>query len=157
MNLNRKLILTSFVIGLLTVGGEAAFGQILINVQGPSPTLTIFNGTPTGGPNPAVNTNTRLRYKKWLTPTKITVSTNCPGQSFNLKVVATGVTVGLAAPEVSLVSGTPGIDFITGIPAGFLGQADATLKYTATATYQQGNSIDFGNDVHVVTYTLVAQ
>ena len=157
MNLNRKLSLAALAIGLLAVAGEVAFGQLLVHVQGPAPNLTIFSGTPTGGPNTVVNSNSRLRYKKRLTPTKITVSTNCPGQSFNLKVVATGVTVGIAAPEVSLVSGTPGIDFITGIPAGFLGQADATLKYTATATYQQGNSIDFGNDIHVVTYTLVAQ
>jgi hypothetical protein len=87
----------------------------------------------------------------------VTVSTVCPGQSFTLSVLATGVTLGTPAPEVTLVTGMPPMDFITGIVPGFLNQGVATLRYTASSTFQQGHSIDFGNDVHVVTYTLVAQ
>jgi len=144
---------------LLLMAGVAdtSLGQFMVNVQGPNPSLTITTGTPSGGPTPVINTATRLRYRRGVAPSKVTVSTSCPGQSFNLRVLATQVTRGTPAPEVNLLTGMPALDFIIGIPAGFLNQESASLRYTASSTYQQGHSIDFGNDVHVVTYTLVAQ
>jgi len=156
MNNRRTLTLSIAVFGLLVAAREASFSQFMINVQGPSPSLTIATGT-VSAPNPVVNTSSRLRYRRWLIPTKVTVSSVCAGQSFNLRVVATGATIGIAAPEVSLTSGMPEADFITGILPGFLTQGVATLRYTASATFQQGNSTDFANDVHTVTYTIVAQ
>ncbi len=154
----RRLHGFVLAVSLLTLGSaDGALGQFVINVQGPSPNLTITTGTPSGGPTPAINTNARLRYRRSLVPTKVTVSTVCAGQSFNLSVLAAQVTMGTPAPEVNLVTGMPAMDFIVGIPPGFLTLGTATLQYTASSTYQQGHSIDFGNDVHVVTYTLVAQ
>lgn len=128
-----------------------------MDVRGGNQTLGITTGFAGSEPIDVVNTNSSLRYRKTLWTTKITVATVCPSQNFTLKVLATSVTSGIAAPEVTLTNGMPSTDFITGIPAGLLNFVTATLHYTASATFTQGNSAEEGNDVHTVTYTLVAQ
>jgi hypothetical protein len=154
----RKATGSLFVALLLALAGaDTAFGQFTINVQGPNPNMVITTGTPAGGPTPVINTNSRLRYRRWLVTSKITVSTSCPGQSFNLSVFALNPTIGNAAPEVNLVTGMPAMNFITDILPGLPTPGITDLRYTASATYSQGHSIDFGNDVHTVTYTVLAQ
>ena len=86
----------------------------------------------------------------------MTVAATCPGQRFGLKVLAVGPTVGVAAPEVTLVDGMPATDFITNIPIGGNPVSTCTIRYTASATFDQGNSTDLGTDAYSVTFTLVA-
>jgi hypothetical protein len=129
-----------------------------IDVRLGNPTLNITTGAAGSEPIPVVNTATRLRYWRQAAISKITVRTTCPGQSFTLKVVATGVTRGVAAPEVTLVNGMLDTDFITNIPrTGVWIYVTVTLRYTASATFAQGNSTEQGNDVHTVTYTIQVQ
>ena len=128
-----------------------------ISVTGGNQTLAITTATLGSEPIPVVNAVTSLTYRKQSVTAKVTVSTSCPGQSFMLSVVAISVTKGVAAPAVTLTNGMPGIDFITGIPKTGPATGTATLQYTASATFSQGNSVEEGNDVHTVTYTIMAQ
>jgi hypothetical protein len=142
----------------LGLGGTgAASAQFLIRVDGGDQTMTVTTGVPGGALLPVVNTSSTLRYRQWFATTKITVSTVCPGQNFSLSVVATGVPIGTPAPEVPLVNGMFDTDFITDIPPGILRLRRCTLRYTGSAGFDQGNSLELGNDVHNVTYTIVAQ
>lgn len=142
---------------LLLAANEPAFCQA-INIVG-NVTMSITTGIPDGQPIPVQDVSARLRYRKQTEITKITVTTSCPSQHFTLSVSATGLTDGVAAPEVALVNAMPETDFITDIPAraGGSPQAQCTLQYRASATFAQGNSIDLGPDVHTVRYTLIAQ
>jgi hypothetical protein len=142
---------------LLIVLVQFSQAQPIIQVRGGNPLMSITTGIPGGQPIPVTNTTTRLDYRRSRITTKITVTSNCPGQKFTLKVLATGVTVGIPAPEVTLSDGMPSTNFITNIPPGSSGILRCTLRYTASATFDQGNSLELGNDVHLVTYTIVAQ
>ncbi|HTY57623.1 MAG TPA: hypothetical protein VMF59_02360, partial [Bacteroidota bacterium] len=88
---------------------------------------------------------------------KITVAASCPGQRFSLSVLATNLTYGVAAPQVTLFNGMLATDFVKSIPTGNPLNKTCTLQYTASSTFAQGNSTELGNDVYTVTYTLVAQ
>ncbi len=126
-------------------------------VRGGDPFLSITTGTAQGQPAPVQNTSCSLRWHTLNVVAKITVTTSCPSQHFSLSVLAVNLNRASAAPEVNLVDGMPAADFITDIQTGNPNPRNATLRYTASATYEQGNSVDLGNDVHTVTYTLVAQ
>jgi len=128
-----------------------------ISVKGGNPLLTITTGVAGGQPVSVTNTATSLQWSKKSVITKITVTTSCPGQHFGLAVVATSVSSGVAASQVTLSDGMLAADFITNIPTTGSATKTCTLKYTASATFAQGNSSELGNDVHTVTYTLVAQ
>jgi hypothetical protein len=128
-----------------------------ISTLGGNPTLNITTGTAGSEPIPVVNTSVTLSYNKQKAVSKITVQTSCIGQRFTLKVLATGVSGGVAAPEVTLINGMPATDFIRDIATTGPKNRSATLQYTASATFSQGNSADLGNDVHTVTYTILAQ
>jgi len=141
---------------LLSVTAELTLGQISVN--GGNITLAITTAIAGSEPNAVTNAVASVRYQRQTAMTKITVATICPGQRFNLRVSATAVGSGTPAPQVSLVNGMLAADFITGVPprppATFL---TASLQYVASSTFAQGNSAELGNDVHTVTYTLVAQ
>jgi hypothetical protein len=128
-----------------------------VRLTGGNVLLQVSATVPVPDPVTAVNTSTRLRWRRETVVTKITVSTVCPGQRFGLRVLATALSEGVVAPEVTLVNGMPAVDFIVNIPAGGANNKDCTLRYTAFATYAQGNSTEVGDDVHTVTYTHVAQ
>lgn len=128
-----------------------------LRLNGGNQTLTITTGVAGGQPLSVANSVCSLRYRRQTALSKITVATSCAGQSFNLRVVATSVTQGIAAPAVSLVNGNPALDFITNIPASGFTNATCTLQYTASATFSQGNSTEVGSDVHTITYTYQAQ
>ncbi len=128
-----------------------------IQLAGGNQTLTIVSGVAGGQPVSVVNTSCSLAYQRQAVLSKITVATTCPGQKFNLSVVATSVTKGTAAPQVSLVNGSPALDLITSIARTGTPSATCTLQYTASATFSQGNSSELGVDVHTITYTIQAQ
>lgn len=132
-----------------------AYAQL--RVTGGDVLIQVTAAIPLPDPLTAENTATRLRWRREDQTTKITVSTVCPGQRFGLRVLATALSAGVAAPEVTLTNGMPAVDLIVNIPAGGSNNKSCTLRYTALATYAQGNSAELGNDVHTITYTHVAQ
>ena len=144
-----------YAIGFGLLIAIEGMGQITVNGGNISPTIT--TGVAGGQLVNVVNTVTSLTYSKQKVIQKITVSTSCAGQRFNLSVVAINVTKGVAAPEVFLINGNPAVDFITSIPKTGAATGACTLQYTASATFAQGNSTELGNDVHTVTYTIQAQ
>jgi hypothetical protein len=128
-----------------------------ITVLGGNLLLQVTSAAAPQDPMSVVNSATSLSWNRKNVIQKITVSTSCPGQKFTLKVYALNTSEGIAAPEVTLTNGMPAADFITDCPRGGPRLNTATLRYTASATFSQGNSSEIGNDVHVVTYTILAQ
>ncbi|HEY6951755.1 MAG TPA: hypothetical protein VI758_05075 [Bacteroidota bacterium] len=151
--LHRTLSCTLVIIAAVTSVSQSQ----QISLTGGNVTLSIATGTAGGQLINVVNTSVSLQYQKQGVLSKITVSTSCPGQRYNLSVLATSVTKGVAAPQVSLIDGSPAIDFITSIPKTGAPNGNATLQYTASATFSQGNSSELGDDVHTITYTILAQ
>ncbi len=156
MTPQRPAILLALVL-LCTIAASFVSRSQPIRLNGGNQTMNITTGIADGDPISVSNSVCSLRYRSQGVLCKITVVTSCPGQSFNLSVVATSVTRGVAAPQVSLVNGNPALDFITNIPGGGFTNATCTLQYTASATFSQGNSTEVGTDVHNITYTYQAQ
>ncbi|HEY4613377.1 MAG TPA: hypothetical protein VII11_10365 [Bacteroidota bacterium] len=144
------------IAALVSTCAATSFAQAM-DVQGGNQVLSITTAVAGSEPTAVVNTSTTLRYRRTFDIIKITVATSCPSQQFTLKALATSVTSGTAAPEVTLTNGMPATNFVTSIPFGFFTYSTCTVRYTASATFAQGNSAEFGNDVHTVTYTLVGQ
>jgi len=86
----------------------------------------------------------------------MTVVTSAPGQSFSL-FVTLDVTRGSAVSqgEIELLDGMLDSDILTQILLNERGAAN--LTYRAAATVGQGSSMDEGDDVHTITYTILAQ
>ncbi|MCX6135161.1 MAG: hypothetical protein NTU47_15225 [Ignavibacteriales bacterium] len=153
--LGALLLMVLFAAGVLVTRTQAQNGTITMsgNVA-----TTITTGAAGAQPVPDVDVSRTLKYWKKGAIAKITVRTVCPTQSFTLKVLATGVTRGSAAGEVTLVDGALDVDFIKDIPStGAWTNATITLQFTASATFAQGNSVELGNDSHTVTFTLQVQ
>jgi len=160
MKSSHSLLLSVVISTFLATELRAQTG--IIRVLGGNQTLNITTGLAGGQPIPVVNSSSTLRYWRQNTNnyTKVTVRTVCANQSFNLRVLATGVVRGVAAPEVDLLDGMLAVDLITDIqnrlPPNWT-RATITLQYTASAIFAQGNSAEMGNDVHTVTYTIQVQ
>ncbi len=148
--------LAVIAIGLVSLIATNSHGQA-ISITGGNISLSITTGTAGGQLVNVINTAVTLNYQKQSVLAKISVSTSCPGQRYDLSVLATNVTNGVAAPQVTLVNGSPAIDLITGIPSTGSKNASSTLQYTASATFSQGNSTELGDDIHTITYTILAQ
>ena len=155
--MSRIFLHSMILVSVLGIVLPAAGASQALRVNGGNQTMTITTGIAGGQPTSVLNTTCTLRYTKQAKISKITIATSCPGQSFELYVLATSVTRGTAAPQVSLVNGNPAMDLITGIPATGFTNATCTLQFTASATFAEGNSTELGNDVHAITYTLLAQ
>jgi len=152
LSFSRNLML----LGSLFLGVSWASAQL--TVQGGNPTMTITTGVAGGSPVSVTDGSITIRYRLQNNITKITVRTTCLGQRFNLAVVATSVPQGTAAPQVTLTNGMLDADLIVNIPPKPPNRNQtATVLYTASATFAQGNSAELGNDVHTVTYTLIDQ
>jgi len=150
-----EMICTRIPVGALvviffTVSSGTSYAQLNLTGNG---NTTINSALPGGQPNDAQNETSRLRIRRQAgVITKVTVATYCPGQKFSLRALATGNEDGVPAPEVILVHNAPAVNFLVNIPAGSA-QFRTRIRYTASATYNQGTGID----PHTVTYTLVAQ
>jgi len=146
-----------FALLLLSAVPTGALAQS-ITVQGGNPIIRLTGGSPIVEPMVLSSTTCMLRWKRLKDTAKITVSTVCPGQRFTLKVFAIAIGDGVAAPEVTLTDGMLAVDFITDIVRDKNRDYNCTLRYTASATYAQGNSGELGgDDVHTVRYTLLEQ
>lgn len=106
-------------------------------------------------PEPSSHKNTHLHWYKPNRQSKITVSTFCMGQLFTLQAEANNVKKGVSVGAVLLRDGMAATDFIVNIPPQENGHAKIT--YVASATLDQGNSVESGADVHTVTFTLTEQ
>jgi hypothetical protein len=142
---------------LAALAAAPAAAQGDIRAQGPAPLLSVTTGTPGGEPVPAVNIGSRLRYRRQSVSAKVTVSTLCPGQKFGLRLLALNPSVGTATSELALTDGMPPRDLVVSIPPGVPPFGTCVLQYTAAPLFSQGNSTELGPDVHLVTFTLVAQ
>lgn len=156
MNRRPSMIVIPALVGLLLLAVGSLQAQQL-RLQGGNITLTVATGVAGGQPAVVTNTGTSLRYRRQTVLAKVTVQSSCPVQRFTLTVVATAATGGTAQPVVTLLDGMAPTDLITGIPTGGALNKTATLQYTASATFDQGNSTELGSDIHTVTYTLIAQ
>ncbi len=111
-------------------------------------TLTINSAAAGSDPNDATNATCTLAWTTNETSKKITVVSSLASQNFALKVLATGISGGTAAPEVTVDNSAD--DLVTAVATTTGG---CTLSYTAQATAAQGT----GSDVHTtVTYTITA-
>lgn len=142
---------------LLSIAATA--GAQELRVQGGDQILQIATALPGQEPTPVVNTATSLRFRRQPQISKITISTSCPGQRFTLRVRAVSVQDGTPAPIATLTHGMPATDLIRDIPGQAINPPirRATLEYTASARFEQGNSTELGTDAHVITFTHVAQ
>lgn len=151
-----KPIATSLTLALVLLAASTGLGQI--RVQGGNVTLAITTGIPGPVPPSVSSSTTTLRWSQERVTTKVTIATRCPGQKFTLRVLATGVSGGgTPAPEATLQDGMLATDFVLDIPPRRPNNGSCTVRYTAVAPFEQGNSTELGDDVHTVTYTLVAQ
>ncbi|MGB2868904.1 MAG: hypothetical protein WBD36_10660 [Bacteroidota bacterium] len=156
--MTARTIMRQVLVGgvMLLAGVTSADAQI--SVTGGNIVTNITTALPGQEPTAVTNTVTQLSFKRQAAISKITVRTSCPSQRFNLRVVATAATDGVAAPAVTLTNGMLDTDFLTSIPAKPPGTAKTcTLQYTASSAFAQGNSAELGNDVHTVTYTILVQ
>jgi hypothetical protein len=158
MNYLRHIALhVGLLTAVLVLSATTKSAAQAVAVNGGNITLSITTGTAGGQLVSVINTSTTLSYQKQSALAKITVSTSCPGQKFDLGVVALNATTGVAAAAVTLMNGSPAVDFINNIPKTGAKTGTCTLQYTASATFSQGNSIELGDDVHTITYTIQAQ
>lgn len=150
--MTRSLI----ILAALTCVPLSATAQL--RIQGGNVTLSVSTGLPGPVPPSATVSTTSLRWRQETVNTKITIATICPGQKFTLRAVATGITGGgIPAPEVMLQEGMPAADFIVAIPSRKPNNGRCTIQYTAEASFEQGNSMELGDDIHTVIYTIVAE
>ena len=117
-----------------------------IAITGGSVTLTINSATAGVDPNNDVDATTGLLWTSNQTGKKATIQSDLAGPNFTLKAVATGVTGGSAASEVTI--STTAQDFITGIATT---TGSGAIQYTAVATSAEGT----GSDIHTITITIV--
>lgn len=144
------------VLVALFLASGVSYAQL--SVGGGNISMTVSTGIAGGEPVAVTNSAISLQYRLQSKITKITVRTNCPGQRFNLAVVATSVPEGTAAPQVTLTNGMLDVDLVVSIPKRPPNTVQtAALLFTASATFAQGNSAELGNDVHAITYTLIEQ
>ncbi|HUI63896.1 MAG TPA: hypothetical protein VL126_03565 [Bacteroidota bacterium] len=151
----RALTIAFLTAALACFGARPLSAQV--TMRGGNPSISITTGAAGGQPVSVISTSSSIRWAKKTVISKITVSTSCPGQRFSLKVLAINLSSGVAAPAVTLTNGMLASDFLTSIPANDASSRTCTLQYTASATFAQGNSTELGNDVHTVTYTMLAQ
>ncbi len=117
-----------------------------IAITGGSVTLTINSATAGVDPNNDVDATTGLLWTSNQIGKKATIQSDLAGPNFALKAVATGVTGGTAASEVTV--STTAQDFITGIATT---TGSGTIQYTGVATSAEGT----GSDIHTITITIV--
>jgi hypothetical protein len=147
---SRQLFLLVICFGLTIIAFSGLDAQTLSGTATPS--ITINAAVAGSEPTAKSNTGSKLTYSGKTFISKITVSTVCPSQKFDLSVVATGNFTGHGTPlTVTLLNGMLAADFITNIPVNALSNT-ATLQYTCAPQFADGT----GTDTHTVTYTQVA-
>ena len=143
---------------------ESRAQEFRFNAGGGPISLLVQTATAGSEPTDATDNGTEIYWDaNFGVPTKITVSTTAPGQSFRLYVSLSvpsqgGGGQGVVKPEVQLIDGMLDMDIFTDIPTSLPGrQGFGSLIYRAAATVAEGNSNEHSDDTHLVTFTLLAQ
>ncbi len=157
-----KAIWTLLVVAIITMGmtgvataGASANHQVTVTVNfinelaitGGNIELIISTATAGSEPNADTVATCTMAWTTTDTTKKITAATNLESPTYTLQVTAISVTGGSATAPVTL-STTP-TNFVTGVAETTGG---CTLSYVASTTASLGK----GQDVHTVTYTIVA-
>jgi hypothetical protein len=157
MKARHALLVAVLLTGLLSVAWAAdndnhevtvtvsAINELAIT--GGDITLTINTATAGSNPDAVQDVTCGLLWTVNTTDKKIVVATNQASFDHTLKVLATSVSGGTAAAEVTLTDDAQ--DLVTGV-AETLGSC--TLQYTASATAAQGTQ----SVAHTITYTITA-
>lgn len=149
--LAASLVVSGYVVGF-TATSDNHTVTVTVNtineiaITGGSVTLTINSATAGADPNNDIDATTGLLWTSNESDKKATIQSDLAGPNFALKAVATGVTGGSAASEVTI--STTAQDFITGISTTI---GSGTIQYTGMATSAQGT----GSDIHTITITIV--
>ncbi len=143
---------------------DALAQEFRFNAGGGPITLAVQSAIAGSEPTDATDSSTQLYWDaNFGVPTKITVSTVSINQSFRLYVRLNVPSQGLGGqgivqPEIELIHNMADTDLFTDIPSTLPGrQGFGTLIYRAAATVAEGNSNEHLDDVHIVTYTFLAQ
>ncbi len=145
-------------VALLLVGLIGLARTQPISITGGNQTMTVTTAVIGSEPTAVTNTAVRIRIRRQAAISKVTAQTSCAGQSFNLAVVVTSAPIGTIQPQINLVDGALPLNILTSIPqAGSTAVQTVRIRYTASATFSQGNSAEMGADVHNITYTIIAQ
>lgn len=165
--LSARLLRWAFVIVVhfASTTLSPAYAQSLIFSSGGGPvSLTVNSAVAGSEPIDVSDNSTEITWDgDFGVPGKITVSTSCPSQAFQLYVLLTitswgSGTLGTAQPEIQLTDGMLDTDIFRDIPTTAPGrQGVGTLTYRAAASVADGNSAENGDDLHTVTFTLLAQ
>lgn len=148
-----------FITTFLVYAHAQGHPEGMVWIKGGNITLTIS----TASLNPeedfqfdeVTNTSCKLFWNLGTIPSrKITVQTDVDSPKFTLKVLAIDLSEnsGKAAGEVTL--STTAQNFVIDIPwwpGKWLPWGCCTLKYTASATLEQGT----GEDIHTIIYTII--
>ncbi len=148
----RRLLVVA-VLAWIGTEGASAQGNNQIRITGGTVTLSVVAAVPGQEPTDVTNQNTRLSWGRPRDIAKIVVYSSCPGQSFDLSIEAISLVNGTGTGPVSLFDGMAPMDLVVDMPANQRGEA--TLRYLATATVDQGTSTENGTDAHTLTFTLV--
>ena len=121
-----------------------------VRVTGGSVNLNISSANVVAGQNQmsVTDQSTSILWGTNSSLRKISVSTSLAAPMYTLKLLALNPTQGTAAPQVTL--GASAQDFLLNIGRS---TGSCTLQYTGVALASQGT----GNDVHVITITVVSQ
>ncbi|MBU1919704.1 hypothetical protein KKG66_02585 [bacterium] len=117
-----------------------------IAVTGGNVLLTINTATAGSEPTNAADATSGLLWTSNASGKKITIGTNLASPEYTLKALATGVSGGTAASEVTVSNISQ--DFITGVSTT---TGSSSTRYTASATVEGGA----GSDIHTITFTIV--
>jgi hypothetical protein len=156
------------VILALLIGGahasRADAQQLMFSSGGGPLTLSITSATAGSQPVGVSDNSTEIFWDADFGVTsKMTISTSVISQSFRLYILLTVTswasgTAGTPQPEIELIDSMLDTDILRDIPpatpqrTGF-----GTLRYRASSLVSDGNSAENGDDLHTITFTIVAQ
>ena len=162
--LPQHIMLVLLGIAYLAFPSSVSAQEFRFNSGGGTVNLVVQSATAGSEPTDASDSSTEIYWDAAFgLPSKITVSTISPGQSFRLyirlSVPSQGAGgQGIVQPEVQLQDGMLDMDLFTDIPSTLPGrQGFGTLIYRAAATVAEGNSNEHLDDTHLVTFTILAQ
>lgn len=172
MNTAQRYLRTTRAMGLAVLlicayagTPQTVAAQQLIFSSGGGPlSLTVNSAVAGSEPTDATDNSNEIYWDAdFGVTTKMTVTTSCPTQAFQLHILLTVTswasgTSGNPQAEVQLTDGMLDADLLTDILSTSPERMGyATLTYRAAATAAQGNSTDHGDDYHTVTFTILAQ
>jgi len=144
---------------------DMASAQQLMFSSGGGPLMLTISSAVAGSQPVGVSDNSTQIFwdADFGVTSKMTVTTSVLTQSYRLYILLTVTswssgTVGTPQPEIELVDGMLDTDILRDMPPttperlGF-----GTLRYRAISLVTDGNSTENGDDLHTITFTIVAQ